>query len=63
VFAGKAARWQDVLPGQVVSYKIHVQLDPKKGKHIGNGLVPAGTRVVCFHGQPRPWAVPELRFQ
>jgi hypothetical protein len=63
VFGGKADTWQSVLPGQVVSYKIHVQLDPKKGKHIGNGFVPPGARVVCFHGQPRPWHVPELRFQ
>lgn len=42
----KAARWQDLLPGQVVSYKVHCR---------GNG-VPAGTRVVCYHGKPRPWS-------
>jgi hypothetical protein len=39
-----AKRWQDVLPGQVVSYKVHCQ----------HG-VPPDARVVCFHGQPRPW--------
>lgn len=43
---GSAQRWQDVVPGQVVSYKVHC-------KHG----VPPDARVVCFHGQPRPWAV------
>lgn len=38
------ARWQNILPGQVVSYKNHVR---------GKG-VPADARVVCFHGRPRP---------
>lgn len=38
--------WQDLLPGAVVSWK----------KHCQNG-VPSGTRVVCFHGKPRPWEV------
>lgn len=37
-------RWQDVLPGQVVSYKVHV-----KGKGV-----PRDARVVCFHGHPKP---------
>ena len=43
---GSAKRWQDVVPGQVVSYKVHCQ----------NG-VPPEARIVAFHGQPRPWAV------
>ncbi len=42
----RAERWQALLPGQVVSYKVHVK---KKGK------VPEDARVVCFHGRPRPW--------
>jgi hypothetical protein len=41
---GPAARWQKILPDQVVSYKEHV-------RHRG---VPEGARVVCFHGSPRP---------
>jgi hypothetical protein len=41
---GKWDRWQDILPGQLVSYKRHVV----KGKDIGNA------RVVAFHGNPRP---------
>lgn len=38
--------WQDLLPGAVVSWK----------KHCASGI-PAGARVVCFHGKPRPWEV------
>ena len=44
----RADRWQDVLPGQVVSYKVHVRQ---------SGEVPADARVVAFHGRPRPWEV------
>lgn len=40
-----AHRWQDRCPGQVASYKA----DCRRG-------VPPRARVVCFHGQPRPWA-------
>jgi len=36
--------WQDAAPGAVVSFK----------KHCAAG-VPAGARVVCYHGKPRPW--------
>lgn len=42
-----AKRWDAVRAGQVVSYKVHCK----------GGKVPDGARVVCFHGQPRPWAV------
>lgn len=44
-----AERWQDKLPGQVVSWKVHCQ----------NG-VPPEARLIAFHGQPRPWAVPQF---
>jgi hypothetical protein len=47
----RAARWQDLVPG-VVSWKVHC---------AQRGTVPKAAAVVCFHGQPRPWAVP--RFQ
>lgn len=40
------AHWQDILPGSVVSYKRHCL--PK---------TPEGARVVCFHGNPRPWEI------
>ena len=38
--------WQDRLPGTLVSFKKHCQ-----------GGIPAGARVVVFHGKPRPWEV------
>lgn len=41
-----ATRWQDAVPGQVVSYKVHCQ----RG-------VPPEARVIAFHGKPRPWEV------
>lgn len=44
VMAGRATFWDDVAPGQVVSYKVHCR----------DG-VPAGARVICFHGRPKPW--------
>lgn len=49
---GERRYWQDLLPGQVVSYKVHCE----KG-------VPEEARVVCFHGKPKPWDVPELPMQ
>jgi hypothetical protein len=45
-----AARWQDTMPGQTVSYKVDV-----RGKKI-----PDGARVVYFHGEPRPWFTSEF---
>lgn len=42
-------RWQTLLPGAVLSYKAHLR----------NQALPKTARVVCFHGQPRPWAVKE----
>lgn len=42
-----AQRWQDVVPGQVVSWKVNCK----------DNIVPPDARVVCFHGQPRPFAV------
>lgn len=49
-WAGKAERWQDLLPGQVISYKAHVQR---------NRQALEAARVVCFHGRPRPWQLPQ----
>ncbi len=45
-FIGDAQKWQDVLPSQVVSYKVHCKMG-----------VPEGAKIVCFHGQPRPFNV------
>lgn len=38
------ARWQDLVPEQIVSWK----------EHCRDG-VPAAARVICMHGNPRPW--------
>ena len=43
-----AAKWQDLVPGQVVSYKVHCKES-----------VPKGARVVCFHGKPKPHELPQ----
>lgn len=45
---GDAETFQNLLPGQIVSYKKHVK--------------PAGgwdrnARLICYHGKPRPWEV------
>ena len=53
-----AQRFQDVLPGRVVSYKVHVAKGLNK-RSIGDGTVPVGASVVCFHGRPRPWGIRE----
>ncbi len=47
LYLHRAARLQDLLPGQIVSWKVHCAGD----------VVPPDARVVAFHGQPRPWAV------
>jgi hypothetical protein len=38
---------QDSFPGQIVSFKVHTR--------PGARGLPAGARVLCFHGFPRPW--------
>jgi hypothetical protein len=45
-WSGRAARWQGVLPGHVSSWKVHC----RQG-------VPPDTRIIVFHGKPRPWEV------
>jgi hypothetical protein len=42
----RADYWQDLLPGQLVSYKVHCR-----------GGLPPDARVVCFHGKPDPHEV------
>jgi len=49
IWRDEADRWQDVLPGQLVSYKLHVQ--------PAENLIPWDARLVCHHGHPRPWEV------
>lgn len=38
------SRWQDVCGNQVASFKVHCR---------EKQVVPKGTRVVCFHGEPK----------
>lgn len=45
-YLNTADRWQDVVPGQVASWKVTCK----------NGVVPPETRLITFHGNPRPWA-------
>jgi len=42
----RPAYWQDLLPGQLVSWKVHCRAG-----------VPPGARVVAFHGRPDPHEV------
>ena len=39
-------RWQDIMPGSLVSYKCVVK---------PAGKVPESAKIVYFHGKPRPW--------
>ncbi|MFQ0812365.1 hypothetical protein AVM02_03075 [Brucella anthropi] len=39
-------RWQNVLPGEIVSHKVDCQLK-----------TPKTAKIICFHGKPRPWEV------
>ncbi|NJO64268.1 MAG: hypothetical protein HC836_40695 [Richelia sp. RM2_1_2] len=49
--------WQDLFPDQVVSFKVHCV--DKKDRHTwrNGSILPVNTRVVCFHGPPRPHEV------
>lgn len=52
------ARWQEALPGYVVSYKRDIANKGMPGwnseRSRGNGTLPEGARIVSFHGKPRP---------
>lgn len=49
----KAARFQDLLPGQIVSYKAHCNPQWRAG---ATGTIPNNARVICAHGRPKPWS-------
>ena len=55
-FLGSAKRLDEALPGEIISYKADVlryrfrELDSDDLETV---------KVVCFHGQPRPWNVDE----
>ncbi len=44
-------RWQDVLPGQLASYKVHCV---RPNLTVGSAAtIPDGPRIICLHGQPK----------
>lgn len=54
-----AQTWERLAPGRIVSYKKHV-VGPsnrwyREGRSEGNGTMPAGAVLCCYHGNPRPW--------
>lgn len=51
-----AVHWQDVCPGQIVSFK------PAAISDLQLTAVPKKARVVCFHGFPRPHQLPTDHF-
>lgn len=48
-FAKHYSRWQDILPGQIVSYKVHCRAG-----------IPGNARVICLHGTPKFADMPTL---
>lgn len=54
VWGRNVSRWQDVLPGQFVSWKVDCR-QATKPMERGDGRIPRGARVVISHGKPRPW--------
>ncbi len=56
-FLKRAQRWQDVLPGQIVSYKV----DCGGGNAFRPAEIPEGARLIFFHGRPRPFDVPMFK--
>lgn len=55
-----AERWQNILPGRIISYKANIAtpkmigFNPELYDGTGNGKLPDGVSIVCFHGSPRP---------
>lgn len=56
-YMARAQRWQDVVPGQVVSWKVNCN----GGNAFQKPSIPADARVIIFHGQPRPFDVDQFR--
>lgn len=57
------SRLQELYPGEICSYKAGIACKGMPGYtsrfSSGNGTIPAGTKIICFHGRPRPWAMPD----
>lgn len=54
-------QWQDIFPDQIYSYKNHIVLEGMPGfdKQLSKGIgnVPETAKIICFHGNPRPWKI------
>lgn len=59
--AGREQRLDRLLPGQIVSYKVHCLRAPHARLNGTEGppVVPAGARAVCFHGAPKVTDLPQ----
>lgn len=55
-----AQTFQVLHKGDIVSYKAHIRAAQGEREH-GNGSVPDGAKIVCYHGKPRPWHIDEAR--
>jgi hypothetical protein len=56
-YLSHAQKWQDIVPGQVKSWKV----DCGGGNAFTKSFVPADTRLIFFHGKPRPWDCSEWK--
>jgi hypothetical protein len=58
---GDCQRFQDIMPRKILSYINGIATPDMPGfsrlRSKGNGKIPQETKIVCFHGQPRPWHV------
>lgn len=52
-------RFQTQLPGQAISYKVHIAKHLYTPDFNWRATYPAA-RVIVFHGKPRPFDIPEL---
>ena len=49
-YVGERTYWQDILPDQIQSYKLHIR----------RNTIHPDCRVVAFHGKPKPWEIDEI---
>jgi hypothetical protein len=56
-YMNHAQRWQDILPGQVVSWKVNCG----GGNAFSKPSIPTDARIIIFHGQPRCWDVEQFK--
>lgn len=52
--------WQEFVPDQVVSYKVHC-CESVLGQGLKYKYTSPDARIICFHGQPRPWNTEQFK--